>query len=102
MYIDRLLEPHWPFLLFLVDSYTHLLLTMGDDEFFSSSRVRVNPLTLDEVTSLSKQLLHITFPMYWQSDERSIRQRCVESLPITWEDARNRLTRCLQALHARE
>jgi ubiquitin-protein ligase E3 C len=75
---------------------------MGDDEFFSNSRARANPLTLDEVASLSKQLLNITFPLYWQYDERSISQRCTRNLPITWEDTRSRLTRCLQALHARE
>ena len=47
--------------------YTHLLLTMGDDDFFSGlgaptrANAPCNPLMLGEITSLSQKFLNIAF-----------------------------------------
>jgi ubiquitin-protein ligase E3 C len=87
----------------MTELYHHLLLTMGDDEFFAPSRQQLrNPLTLDEVGAFSKQLLGIAFPLYWQQDQYTAKQRCLPDLRITWESVRDKCTRCMQALHARE
>ncbi|KAI0260666.1 HECT-domain-containing protein [Gloeopeniophorella convolvens] len=98
----------WPPLLFLADLYTHSLLTMGDDEFFSgsepSTRANVprNPLSLDEITSLSRKLLNITFTLFWREDQAGIQEGGVPGLNIKWEGVRRKLTRFLQAVHARD
>ncbi|KZT63967.1 hypothetical protein DAEQUDRAFT_679458 [Daedalea quercina L-15889] len=97
----------WPPLLFLVDLYTQALLTMGDDEFFNSSgpTVHRNPLTLDELTSFSRQMLNIAFTLYWRDDLRG-GSASGDSVPgvasLKWEGVRDKLTRCLQAIHTRE
>lgn len=109
---------HWPPLLFLVDLYNQALLTMGDDEFFSSSPATLtsaaltstsvsttvaarNPLTLDEITSFSRQLLNIAFHLYWREDASN--DATVPGMPnLKLEAARERMTKLLQAIHARE
>ncbi|PSR73718.1 hypothetical protein PHLCEN_2v10437 [Hermanssonia centrifuga] len=112
---------HWPPLLFLVDLYNQALLTMGDDEFFSSSSVTIsaaalsssssassavaarNPLTLDELTSFSRQLLNIAFTLYWKEDPTNVQNSSVPGiLNLKWEAVRERLTKLLQAIHARD
>ena len=109
---------HWPALLFLVDLYNQALLTMGDDEFFSSSPATLtsaaltstavsttvvarNPLTLDEITSFSRQLLNIVFHLYWREDAST--DATVPGMPnLKFEAARERMTKLLQSIHARE
>ncbi|CAL1705751.1 unnamed protein product [Somion occarium] len=95
----------WPPLLFLVELYTQALLTMGDDEFFSKGTTNGaprNPLTLDELTSFSKQLLNIAFTLYWHHDQASM-QGGVSGMPnLKWEGVRDKMTKCLQAIHARD
>ena len=85
--------------------YTQALLTMGDDEFFSTGTnpsVPRNPLTLDELTVYSRKLLNIAFALYWRED-LSAAQESVPGLgQVKWENVREKATRCLQALHARE
>jgi ubiquitin-protein ligase E3 C len=94
---------YWPPFLFLTELYNHLLLTMGDDEFFAPPhRTPSNPLTLDEVIAYSRQLLEITFPLYWQLELQLGKPVLLDGLQITWEYVRERCTQCLQALHARE
>ena len=114
---------HWPPLLFLVDLYNQALLTMGDDEFFSSSPQVVtsaalsssastststtvaarNPLTLDEITTFSKQLLYIAFALYWREDQTNVQDSNVPGIAnLKWETVRERITKLLQAIHARE
>ncbi|KIO29730.1 hypothetical protein M407DRAFT_14471 [Tulasnella calospora MUT 4182] len=110
--IEALRDPSnqdlWPPLLFLVDTYTHSLRTMTDDEFFStggarSSAVRSQPLLLDEVAEFSKQILNIVFPLYWNEDQMNVREDSIPGLPsMKWETARDKLTRCLKAIHARD
>ena len=91
----------WPPLLCLADLYAHALLTMGDDEFFGGTQR--NPLTLDELTLFSKQLLNITFVLYWKEDQTLLQQTWVSpDVRCTWMAAREKLTKCLLAIHARE
>ena len=93
---------------------------MGDDEFFSSSPSTLssasltsgtatttitarNPLTLDEITSFSKQLLNIVFLLYRREDQTNVSEATVPSIPnLRLENARERMTRLLQAIHSRE
>jgi ubiquitin-protein ligase E3 C len=100
----------WPPFLFLTELYTHALLTMGDDEFFSSAPGSTrshhagvgNSLTLDELTSFSRQLLNVAFPLYWHEDQANLKDAIVPGVRMKWEGVRDRVTRCLQAIHARE
>ncbi|KAG8876937.1 hypothetical protein FRB97_003808 [Tulasnella sp. 331] len=95
----------WTPLLLLVDMYTHALLTMGDDEFFSiatRSNAPRNPLTLDELTAFSKQLMNITFPLYWNEDQLNVKEDCIPGTTIRWEPVREKLTKCLKAIHTRD
>ncbi|KAK0506657.1 HECT-domain-containing protein [Armillaria luteobubalina] len=92
----------WPSLLLLVDLYTQSLLTMGDDEFFGSSGTR-NPLTLDDLTSFSRQLLNIAFILYWRDDQTGLQKEMVcPDVRCTWEGAREKVTKCLLAIHSRD
>ncbi|OSD07632.1 HECT-domain-containing protein [Trametes coccinea BRFM310] len=96
----------WPPLLLLADLYTQALLTMGDDEFFSSGNnpdAPRNPLSLDEITEFSRKLLNIAFALYWREDPTSVQEGSVPGLgSIKWENVREKATKCLQALHARD
>ncbi|KAI0669125.1 HECT-domain-containing protein [Trametes maxima] len=97
---------HWPPLLLLADLYTQALLTMGDDEFFSrgnNPNTPRNPLSLDELTEFSRKLLNIAFSLYWREDSASLQEGSVPSLGnVRWENVREKATKCLQALHARD
>lgn len=111
---------------------------MGDDEFFSSAPATVsssalaaasssnnamnqsmtvaarNPLTIDEITRFSKQLMNIVFLLYWREDLIGVSATAnevtsvqsgpaVPGLPnLRLEAARERMTKLLQAIHARE
>ncbi|KAI0771097.1 HECT-domain-containing protein [Trametes elegans] len=96
----------WPPLLLLADLYTQALLTMGDDEFFSSGNnpnAPRNPLSLDELTEFSRKLLNIAFALYWREDTTSVQEGSVPGLgSVKWENVREKATNCLQALHARD
>lgn len=94
----------FPPLIFLVDLYTQALLTMGDDEFFSTSNSsRRNPLSLDELVDFSKQLLNIAIPLYWRDDSASTMGDAIsKDVRWTWGHLKEKLTSCLLAIHARE
>jgi ubiquitin-protein ligase E3 C len=55
---------------------------MGDDEFFSGlgaptrANAPRNPLTLDEITSLSRKFLNIAFTLFWKKT-RSVPETAV-------------------------
>lgn len=105
--MDSAHATQWPPLLLLVDLYTQALLTMGDDEFFStgagSSGAHRNPLTLDELTSFSRQLLNIAFTLYSRDDQTSFIQGKVPGMMnLRWEAVREKVTKCLQAIHTRD
>ena len=78
---------------------------MGDDEFFSTGLnpdVPRNPLTLDELTVFSRKLLNIAFTLYWREDPNSAQETVPGMGQVKWENVREKATKCLQALHARE
>ncbi|EMD40028.1 hypothetical protein CERSUDRAFT_46274 [Gelatoporia subvermispora B] len=99
-------EYSWPPLVFLADLYTQALLTMGDDEFFSTGAmpgVPRNPLTLDELASFSRKLLNIAFTLYWREDPTNLQEGGVPGLGgMKWEQVREKFAKCLQAIHARD
>lgn len=79
---------------------------MGDDEFFSTgsaSGAPRNPLTVDELKSFSRQLLKIAFTLYWREDQTNVNNGVVPGMAsMKWESVRQKITNCLQAIHARE
>lgn len=101
---------HFPPLLFLVDLFSQALLTMGDDEFFGSSTIGIagraqrNPLNLDELVVFSKQLLNIAFTLYWRDDSNNtiLESYISKDVRCTWEGMKEKVTRCLLGIHARE
>lgn len=74
---DESLKSAWPCLIVLCHLYSRSLLTIGDDEFYpdegrhtssiasSNASGMRNPLTLDEVITLSGLLRNLAFAMYW-------------------------------------
>ena len=81
---------------------------MGDDEFFSGfdaparANAPRNPLTLDEITSLSRKLLNIAFTLFWREGQIGAQNGRIPGLNVTWESVRRKVTRFLQAVHTRE
>ena len=77
---------------------------MGDDEFFGTGVANAprNPLALGEVISFSKRLLNIAFVLYFREDQTSSAQAQFVSTQRNWSGIRDKATRCLQAIHARE
>lgn len=104
-FADNKFSTYWPPLILLVDLYSQALLTMGDDEFFSvasgTSSPR-NPMTLDELTAFSRQLMNIALSLYMRNDQVYTQERPIDFLPMGWEQVREKITKCLQAIHARE
>ncbi|TRM60846.1 HECT-domain-containing protein [Schizophyllum amplum] len=97
--LDPTHAPAWPPLLLIADLYTQALLTMGDDEFFGEGR---NPLTLDEVASFGRQLLTIAYTLFTREDQSGMVRADETVLRCSWENAREKITRCLTAIHARD
>ncbi|MCO5565556.1 hypothetical protein L7F22_019230 [Adiantum nelumboides] len=74
---DETLKSAWPCLIVLCHLYSRSLLTIGDDEFYpeegrhgssianSNASGMRNPLTLDEIVTLSGLLRNLAFAMYW-------------------------------------
>ncbi|KAF9543333.1 HECT-domain-containing protein [Agrocybe pediades] len=96
---------YWPPILFLADLYSQALLTMGDDEFFGRAPgAQRNPLTLDELISFSKQLLNIAFTLYWRDDQSAMMHEVYVSSTVrcSWETVREKVTKCLLGIHARD
>lgn len=97
--MDPSFQDWWPPLLLLTDLYTHTLRTMGDDEFFSNSRTL---LTVNELIPFSRTLFNIAFTLYWRDDQSTLQDTNVPGLNLRWINVRERLTKCLQAIHARD
>ncbi|KAK7006156.1 HECT-domain-containing protein [Favolaschia claudopus] len=107
-------EASIPSIIFLADLYTHALLTMGDDEFFGtsahaggSSSAPRNPMSLDELTVFSRLLLDVAFGLYQgpvdsEGDTNMSGTTGPRSVRFTWEEVREKVTRCLVAIHARD
>ncbi|KAM6490051.1 HECT domain containing protein [Amanita muscaria] len=100
----------WPPLIFLADLYTQMLLTMGDDEFFgtgllaaSSAGLTRNPLSLDELRVFSHRLLIIAFTLFQREGQADWHQGIVApNVRFTWENVREKMTKCLVAIHSRD
>ncbi|KAL1745181.1 HECT-domain-containing protein [Schizophyllum fasciatum] len=97
--LDSAYADAWPPLLLLADLYTQALLTMGDDEFFGAGR---NPLILDEVASFGRQLLIIAYTLFTREDQGGMVRADATVLRCSYEGAREKMTRCLTAIHARD
>lgn len=80
-----------------------------------ATQAQRNPLTLDELRAFSRQLLNIAFALYWREDGVDVNGgvgvmgRFVSAgnegwsvLRCTWEGVREKVTRCLVGIHARE
>ena len=89
-----------------MELYTQSLLTMGDDEFFSTGSNTGsprNPLTVDELRVFSRQLLNIAFTLYWREDQTNVNDGGIPGrLNLKWAGVRQKITNCLLAIHARE
>ncbi|KAJ7227472.1 HECT-domain-containing protein [Mycena pura] len=108
-------DPSIPALLFLADLYTHVLLTMGDDEFFGTSTLvggspaaPRNPMSLDELTVFSRLLLDVAFGLYQGSQDSDGKDTSISGITgpkgvrYSWEEMREKVTKCLVAIHARD
>ncbi|GLB43810.1 putative HECT-domain-containing protein [Lyophyllum shimeji] len=61
-----------------------------------------NPLGLDELVEWSRQLLNVAFTLYWREDPETMRTLVGPEVRSTWEGVRERVTKCLVAIHARD
>jgi len=96
---DPSFQPWWPPLILLTDLYTHTLRTMGDDEFFSNSSML---LTLHDLVPFSRSLFSVAFTLYWRDDQWKLQEAYVPGLNLRWVNVREKITKCLVAIHARE
>ncbi|KAG2018861.1 ubiquitin-protein ligase [Coprinopsis cinerea AmutBmut pab1-1] len=93
----------------LSSSSHHHSLSSGPSSLASSSSTTTttavrNPLTLDELIAFTRQLLNIAFTLFWTDDQSSMQVGSVGGLGgrYTWEVVRERVTRCLVSVHARD
>ena len=63
---------------------------------------REYPLTLDEVASFGRQLLIIAYTLYTREDQGGMVRADEAVLRCSYDGAREKITRCLTAIHARE
>lgn len=98
----------WPALVLLCELYSRCLLTLGDDEFYSTKGG--NPLTLDEVVGLSGLLRNLAFALYWQETSLHLGASAgdgssrsgVIGTRMNVEALRQLATTLLKQIHARE
>ena len=99
-------------------SHTHVLGSSSSSGLGSgvvgTTQAHRNPLTLDELRAFSRQLLNIAFMLYWREDGGDVGMGIMAKLVgagnggagtmvrCTWEGVREKVTRCLVAIHARE
>nr|GAT53416.1 HECT-domain-containing protein [Mycena chlorophos] len=102
-------DPDLPAVLFLADLYNHALLTMGDDEFFARQTTPQgsrNPMSTDELIVLTRLLLDIAFGLYQGRQDVDASETTEtfgpKSVRFTWEEVREKVTKCLVAIHARD
>ncbi|PWN54082.1 HECT-domain-containing protein [Violaceomyces palustris] len=117
---DEAYGDEWPALVLLCELYSRCLLTIGDDEFYptstplgasASNAPSRNPLSLDEVISLSTLLRNLAFAMYWHegtgllADIQASSPGTVGRVPgmkLSYLALRGLVTKLLQQLHARD
>ncbi|KAF8874714.1 hypothetical protein CPB84DRAFT_1817858 [Gymnopilus junonius] len=64
-----------------------------------------NPLSLDELVEFSKRLLNIAFTLYWRDGQTQMmeqRGRTQQDEGCSWDVVREKVTRCLVGIHARD
>ncbi|OBZ83104.1 hypothetical protein A0J61_08847 [Choanephora cucurbitarum] len=88
---------HWSILYLLCEVYARLLLTMGDDEFFSEG----NALRVDQIVTLSRQLKNIAFVMFWRAGSMDLTQ-AIGMTGIQLSQLRSSVTHLLQQIHMRD
>ncbi|KAI8346171.1 hypothetical protein BD560DRAFT_450527 [Blakeslea trispora] len=88
---------HWSILHLLCEVYARLLLTMGDDEFFSDG----NALHVDQIVILSRQLKNISFVMFWRAASMDLTQT-IGMTGIQLSQLRSSVTHLLQQIHMRD
>lgn len=111
---DENLSTLWPCLVILCQLYSRSLLTIGDDEFYPSETMGTpsststrNPLSLDEVVSLSGLLRNLGFALYWYEGTGGAlnelqKNHVVGTKKLDLLSLRNVVTRLLQQLHQRD
>ncbi|KAK4051663.1 ubiquitin-protein ligase (E3) [Microbotryomycetes sp. JL201] len=97
--VDSAFAFDWVFIILLAELYGRCLLTLGDDEFFSS----VNPLSLDEVVEFSGLLRNVAFALYWQEDDLTTAEaRIIAGTCMSVEQLRMTVTGVLKQLQSRD
>ncbi|KAG2040579.1 P-loop containing nucleoside triphosphate hydrolase protein [Suillus americanus] len=72
---------------------------MRDNELFYNSRTS---MTLDELMAFSRALFNITFALCWRDDQSKIQEGDAPGLNLRWVGVRDKITKCLQAIYARD
>ncbi|KAJ7440766.1 HECT-domain-containing protein [Mycena galericulata] len=102
-----------PAFLLLLDLYTQALVTMGDDEFFSTtescavSSASLNPLTIPDVILFSRQLLRVVWKLYFSltseaENNGGHRTLGAQSGRRNLIHIRDKALKCLLAIHVRD
>lgn len=103
----------WGPLLLLVELYSRVLLTLGDDEFrppasapgsSAASAPSRNPLTLDEIVTFSALLRTMSFSLYWLEGSSGLPDLStrVPGFRLTRMELRSLFTNLLRQIHARD
>lgn len=115
----------WPALILVLEMLSKVLLTLGDDEFYSTFDESINGrgghnrgwLSRDEILSISGLLRNVAFAMYWfegkapltnlnndESEDANERQRTprVPGMRMTLLSLRTLVTKLLKQLHSRD
>ncbi|GAA6025858.1 hypothetical protein JCM10207_003234 [Rhodosporidiobolus poonsookiae] len=117
----------WAVLVLVLELYSRCLVTLGDDEFYTSSssassapgggadNATRNPLSLDEVVTLSAMARNAAFALYWLAGPEQgqaggegggagegVLGKKVVGTSWTYEQLRGLLTTFLQQVHARD
>lgn len=106
-------DQDWNCLILLTELYSRVLLTLGDDEFFSDTSSAVggggggggggkNPLMIEEVVGLSGVLRNLSWAMFCNTDVGGAGEKRVAGTGVTEEEWKTLVTGCLQQIHARE
>jgi ubiquitin-protein ligase E3 C len=91
----------WSILFLLCEVYARILLTIGDDEFLDKNHSHTNPLEVQQVIHLSRQLKNISFVMFWRANSMDLTQQ-IGSTGIQLNQLRSSVTHLLQQIHMRD
>lgn len=91
----------WSTLFLLCEVYARLLLTIGDNEFLNRTDNHANPLEVQQVIHLSRQLKTISFVMFWRANSMDLTQQ-IGLTGIQLNQLRSSVTHLLQQIHMRD